>query len=807
MPVLRGPLSLFRDGIAEQCRRVAAPAPAPAQRAAGTALTATPEPWLLAVCTLGLGAGGLLWLLGLGPPAKDCWMAVTALGMVMAAGWIVTSLRRREAGVDMIALLALGGALAVGEQLAGSVIAVMLASGRTLEAVAGRRARRELTGLLERAPRWAMRREDGEWVRRPIGQIGRGDRLLVRTGEVVPVDGVCESVSAVLDESALTGEPMPVEHGRTDPVRSGVVNAGPPFELRATTSAADSAYAGIMKMVAQAQAGTAPFVRLANRYAAFFVPATLVMAAVAWLASGSAVRAVAVLVIATPCPLILAAPVAIVGGLSRAAHRGVIVKDGSALERLAASRTLLLDKTGTLTLGQPSLIDVVTGPGEMQAEVLRLAASLDQASAHPLASSIVRAARVRQLPLAEPVEVQESPGQGIRGEVDGHRVAVGKASFAGPSEPRWAHSARRRAAREDAMTVFVGIDGATAGVLLFTDPIRPDAAATLRALRRCGIERIVLISGDRRGTAESVGAVLGVDQVLAERTPADKLDTVRVETARAPTLMVGDGINDAPALAAATVGAAMPGPGATASSEAADVVLAVDRLDRLAEAVQVAGRSQRIARQSVVAGIGLSFVGMVFAGAGLLPPVFGALAQEGIDVAVIAWALRALGPAPKLRHRMGAADAEVAHSFAAAHASLSPRVAELRELADAADRMGPREVWAAALGLHAFLRDTLYPHELAEERDLYPAVARVIGGDDPTGPMSRAHAEIGHQIRRLGRLLDEVGGDEPDEDDLREMRRLLYELHATLRLHFAQEEESYFTLADDSPAAAGRGQL
>ncbi|WP_115509846.1 heavy metal translocating P-type ATPase, partial [Glycomyces dulcitolivorans] len=456
-------------------------------------------------------------------------------------------------------------------------------TGGALEARASARARRELSRLADRAPRTA-RRESGGVVREiPVDRVAAGDRLVVGAGDLVPVDGRLLE-PGVFDESALTGEAVPVERPARDGVRSGVVNAGAVVRLLATETAARSTYAAVVRLVEQAQASTGRFVRLADRFAAAFVPLTLAVAGLAWAVSGEAVRAVAVLVVATPCPLLLAAPVAVMGGLSRAAAHGVIVKGGAALERLAAGRTMLFDKTGTLTRGRPELAAVAAGPDFAAEEVLRLAASLDQASSHVLAAAIVTAARRREAQLAAAEGVRERPGYGVEGTVAGRRVRLGKAAWAfGEDPPEWAERARRRAALDGSLTVFVAVDRRPAGVLMLADPLRPDAPRMMRALRRAGIARTVLLTGDRADMAETVGRAMGVDEVFAERDPAGKLDVVRAEQERAPTIMVGDGINDAAALAAAGVGVALAGRGASASTEAADVVLTADRVDGLAD--------------------------------------------------------------------------------------------------------------------------------------------------------------------------------------------------------------------------------
>jgi heavy metal translocating P-type ATPase len=752
---------------------------------------------LLALAVAGL-AGGLGARLAGAVQLGDRLLALTvAAGLLPLAVSVVRALVRREPGVDLIALLAMAGALALGEVLAGAVIAVMLASGRLLEAYAGDRARRELRALLERAPRMVHRYQDGGLASPPLEQVRPGDRLLVKPGEVVPVDGLVKGPTAVLDESALTGEAELVERGDGDRVRSGVVNAGPPFDLDATTTAATSTYAGILRLVEQAQASKAPFVRLADRYALAFVPLTLAMAGAAWLVSGEAVRALAVLVVATPCPLILAAPVAIVAGISRAARRGIVVKSGGALERLAAGRVLLFDKTGTLTAGAPVVAEVQAADGDGDG-LLGLAASLDQVSQHVLAGAIVRAAAERHLPLVFPAEVEEEPGQGVRGRVGGHWVAVGRAAWAAAAQPLppWARRLRRSGALEGFSTVFVAVDGVLAGALAVHDPIRPDATRTLRDLRRAGLRRLVLVTGDHPDAAELVGAAVGVDQVLAERSPAEKVEAARRERAAGPTIMVGDGINDAPALAAADVGVAMGARGATASSEAADVVLVVDRFDRLTEAIEVARRSRRIALESVLAGMGLSLAAMVVAAAGLLAPVAGAVLQEAIDVAVIANALRALGAGRGRRRQPPAASVALGQRFRAEHRELLAVLDRVRAVADGLDRLPPPQAVAEAAAVHRFLVERLLPHEEAEDALLYPVVAQLLGGEDPTAPMSRAHAEIAHLTRLLGGVVADLGPAGPDPEDLTDLRRILYGVHAILRLHFAQEEEAYLSLLD-----------
>ncbi|HEX4805345.1 MAG TPA: heavy metal translocating P-type ATPase [Conexibacter sp.] len=602
-----------------------------------------------AAALIGTLAGGACHLAGAASAGDALWIAVIA-GTLAPTTWsVLRTLARGDVGVDVIALLAMAAALAGGELLAGAVVAVMLLGGTALEAFAAGRAERELTALLRRAPRIAHRRAGGTWREVPVDAVVPGDLVLVRSGEVVPVDGTLASERAAIDASAVTGEPLPVEQRRGEPLRSGVANAGAPFELRATRAAADSAYAALVALVASAQRERPPFTRLADRYAAIFLPLTLLVAGAAWAASGEFVRAVAVLVVATPCPLILAAPIALVSGLSRCAGEGIVLKGGTALEGLAAARTVLFDKTGTLTHGRPSVELVVPFDGVPGEELLRLAASAEQLSAHVLAEAIVHDAEARGLVLARPRDAREAPGDGIEATVDGRRVAVGAERWLrarGFAESDGAARADHAPELGRAL-VHVAVDGAIVGALVLADRLRPDAARLAAELRQAGVRQVAMVTGDRDPVARAVAEATGLDRVYAECTPEEKLAVVRAVRARPelrPVVMVGDGVNDAPALALADVGVAIAGESATVSSETADAVITVDRIDRVAEAVRIGRRTMRIARQSVVAGMALSLAAMGVAAFGYLPPVAGALLQEGIDVAVIANALRALRP-------------------------------------------------------------------------------------------------------------------------------------------------------------------
>ncbi|WP_118136624.1 heavy metal translocating P-type ATPase [Oceanicella sp. SM1341] len=598
---------------------------------------------MLAIAVCGLLGGLAFRLAGQPGPADIAWTAGVLPSLAVLLADILRGLLRRGTGLDIIAALSMTAALVFGETLAAAVVAVMYAGGTFLESFAEGRARREMHALLARVPRTATRCRGDRLEDVPLEAIEPGDRLLIRRGDVLPVDGTVTGGAALLDTSALTGEALPV---RVDPgteALSGATNAGEAFSLCALRRARESTYAGIVRLVEEARSSKAPMSRLADRWSLWFLALTCTLAGAAWWATGDPLRAVAVLVVATPCPLILAVPVALVAGLSCAARFGVLVKGAGPLERMGRVRTVILDKTGTLTEGRPQIVSVTCEAGVGPAEVLRLAAALDQATGHPVARAIVAAARARGLALPAPTGVEETAGEGVRGQVEGRAVVVGGTGFVASQIGVPEGALPGRAA--GSVLVAVAADGRRIGHLTMSDPLRSDARQMLQRLRRGGVQRILLATGDRAEVAGRITAGLGLDAVRAELTPGQKVGLVRAERAAGPVMMVGDGVNDAPALAAADVGVAMGARGAAASAEAADIVLLVDRLDRLATGIDIARRARRIALQCVVAGIGLSAAGMMAAALGHLTPVQGALLQEAIDLAVILNALRALRPA------------------------------------------------------------------------------------------------------------------------------------------------------------------
>ena len=551
---------------------------------------------------------------------------------------MVRSMLKKKWGIDVLAVTAIIATVVVGEYWAALIIVIMFTGGEALETFAAGRAKRELTALLNRTPLIAHRLVDNEPQDVAIADVAPGDLLIVRPGELVPVDGVLVSDAATLDESSLTGESLPVDRVAGDELVSGAVNGAAMLTMRVTARAEDSQYQRIVALVAEAAESKAPFVRMADRYAVPFTIAAYVLAAVGWIWSGEPARFAEVLVVATPCPLIIATPVAFIAGMSRQARHGIIVKNGGTLEKLAGIRTAAFDKTGTLTHGQPALASLHTTKGWTENELLAIAASAEQYSAHTLAQSIVTSTRFLGLDIAPATDVVETTAHGLTARVGGRVVVVGKRGFISDVDAR----TPQQKLEPGEVGVYVAVDGKYAGAIILRDEIRPDAADTISWLRRMGVTHTVMLTGDAKATAEHVADQLGVTEVDADCLPLDKVHRVQALTHR-PVMMVGDGVNDAPVLAAADVGVAMGARGSTAASESADVVIMKDDLSRVARAVEISKQTIRIATQSIWIGMALSVGLMVVAVFGLLPAILGATLQEIIDLVTILNALRALG--------------------------------------------------------------------------------------------------------------------------------------------------------------------
>lgn len=589
--------------------------------------------------TIAIGViGVILAVTGAGVAVQWLFSAYALLIAAWQAVGMVRDILRGHWGLDILAVTAIMSTVLVGEYVAALIVVLMLTGGEALEDYANRRARRELDALLTRAPQLAHRIEGDYIADIRADDVRPGDVLLVRPSEIVPVDASLRSVETTMDESSITGESVPVEKRAGDSVLSGSVNGQSAVEVVATATAAESQYQQIVALVAEAAASKAPVVRLADRYAVPFTVFSLLLAGVAWWLSRDPVRFAEVLVLATPCPLLIAAPVAFIGGMSRSARNGVIVKGGGVLEQLSAAKSAVFDKTGTLTYGTPTLVAIRSEPGFADSDLLGLAASAEQYSSHVLATSIIAAARQRGLPLTEAEWAREAATNGVQAKVNGHVVIVGKFAFVA----QHASDAARTAIAPGQLAIYVAIDGRFAGAILASDQLRGNARATLERLGELGVQNTLMLTGDAQATADHIAAELGITNVRAECLPADKVHEVAAITAR-PVIMIGDGVNDAPVLAAADVGIAMGAKGATAASESADAVILVDDISRTAKAVEIGHDTVRIALQSIWLGIIVSVALMTIAAFGVIPATAGAVLQEVVDLATILAALRAIG--------------------------------------------------------------------------------------------------------------------------------------------------------------------
>jgi heavy metal translocating P-type ATPase len=603
-------------------------------------------------------------------------LAASGYALAVAAYLSVGMVRRLRSGhwgIDILAVTAIVSTVLVGEFIASMIIVLMLAGGTALEDFAAGRAKGELSALLARVPQTAHRErnfaahdggtppngashantaDNGAHEDVAATDVRVGDILLVKPGEVVPLDGVLLSDAGTFDESSLTGESMPVDRSAGEGIMSGSVNGEAAIRLRVTAVMEDSQYSRIVALVKEASESRAPMVRLADRYAIPFTALAYALGAVAWIVSGSPTRFAEVLVVATPCPLLIAAPVAFLGGMSQAAKSGIIVKYAGVLEQLGKVRTAAFDKTGTLTYGRPSLVSIVTADSMGQDELLRLAGSAEQYSSHVLAASVMEAATTRGLRFETASEALEHATHGVRAVFDGREVVVGKPAFVAEYAPGVVetdlHSAQ--------LGIYVGVGGVYVGAMVMSDPLRAEARRTLAELSDLGVSETVMLTGDALATAKHIAAEVGLTDVRAECLPPDKVEAVRSLKLR-PVMMVGDGVNDAPVLAVADVGIAMGARGSTAAGESADVVIILDDLSKAAHAVRVGQRTVRVAMESIWIGIVLSVMLMVAAAAGYVPAIAGALSQELVDLATILNALRALSPGRRKAPHSGQAEA------------------------------------------------------------------------------------------------------------------------------------------------------
>ncbi len=589
------------------------------------------------------------------PAAHAIWRISLFLTAAPLLWRLAASIRRGQFATDIVASLAILGAIVLDQPLAGLVVVLMQAGGESLEVYAAGRASRAVRALEDAAPRVAHRLTAGSVEDLPVDAIAPGDELLVRPGEMIPCDAVVLDGDSHVDTSSLTGEAVPVRARAGVAFPSGSLNLEGPITLRATARARASQYARIVDLVRSAQEQKAPMQRIADRYAAWFTPATLAVCLVAWVVSRDTTRVLAVLVVATPCPLILATPVALIGGINRAARLGLIFRSGTALEQLGGVTAAIFDKTGTLTIGRPRVRTVVAVQPWTEAEVLRLAASVEQGSGHLLARTVVEAGEEAGLPLSEPRGVVEAPGRGVSGRVGDHQVSIGARSFIGELHPQAGAAMALFATAggpADVLRAWVAIDGTLAGTVDYADQLRPGLAELFATLAASGVRRTILLSGDTQANADAVARTVGIPTAFGDLLPPDKVATVRQLLAQGErVLMVGDGTNDAPALSAATVGVVLAAHGGGIAAEAADVVLLADDLTLVAEGIAISRRTVRIARLSIWAGLGLSGIAMAAAAAGYVPPTLGAVLQEAIDVAAILNALRAAAPAGRLARR------------------------------------------------------------------------------------------------------------------------------------------------------------
>lgn len=556
---------------------------------------------------------------------------------------MIKAIIKKNYGLDILAVTAVVSALALSEYLAAMVIVLMLASGEALEDYAQERAKKELNELLKRAPKIAHIKKGKEYIDVPIANVIVGDILQIKPGEVIPVDSVIIEGSSAVDESALTGESLPIDKKVGDTLLSGSINQQAKIEVTAQKTSHNSQYEQIIQMVSQAASSRSPLIRMADKYSVPFTLVAFILAALGWAMSGSPQRALEVLVVATPCPLLIATPVALVSGMSRAARHGIIIKNGGALETIARLKALIFDKTGTLTKGIPTLQSIIPANKSIsEQELLITAASLETHSMHTLAQAVVSTAKQQNLTFYKVNKIHEEVGKGLSAYYQNKKIAVGKYKFLADLGIKLPPEDTLKSV-DGQTAIYIAYNGKYIGSISFSDKLRSETISTINRLKASGIKHMMMLTGDKHSVAKKIAYQTGISDVKAECLPADKLMALKeYQSLYKPVAFIGDGINDAPSLAAADVGIALGARGETAASESADVVIMLDDFEKVADSIEISRQTIRIAKQSIFTGIGLSLVLMVFATlTGLIKPIYGALLQEVVDVIVILNALRA----------------------------------------------------------------------------------------------------------------------------------------------------------------------
>jgi heavy metal translocating P-type ATPase len=595
--------------------------------------------------SLGLLVGGVLYGFHYENLDHKVWFVTLVIGALPFIFRTFKSIIKGKFGVDLIAIVAIFASFWAGQYLAGLVILLMLSGGEALEVFAQARAKKELTNLLNKAPSVAhIKQKDNKIIDVKVDEVKVGDILVIKPGEVVPIDGIVTEGISNLDEAVITGESLPVEKSPGSMVYSGSINEERVLEVRAIKNSLDSKYQIIVKLVKEAQDAEAPVVRLADRYALFFNIITFIVVIITWFLFKDPIRVLAVLVVASPCPLILATPIAMISGISKAASRGIIIKNGTALEKLGEVKGLVFDKTGTLTLGVPEVVESVSVSNILNDEVLRIAVSVDQMSAHIFARSLIQYAQKQSLELDYPENFEEVFGQGVKAKLKNQIYYFGKLKYiishnvAVKKDIEKVHEIFQQQGKT---AVYLSDDKNLLGYIVFADIVRPETKTMFESIKEHNVPRLIMLTGDKQAVAENIAKSVGITEFQAELLPEQKVEWLKkIQQEVGPMAMVGDGVNDAPALAVASVGIAMASHGATAASETGDVVIMVNNMHRVHDALHIAQSAMKLAKQGIFFGMGASVILMILALLGYITPIYGALMQEALDVIVIINALR-----------------------------------------------------------------------------------------------------------------------------------------------------------------------